>query len=156
MTLITWLWGRGDIHRTARLIGERLSGGSASPSLENRAGANAAAEAVVRAPADGYTLLLAHAVNAINATLYDKLISLHARPHAGCRPRAGSPCHCGQSVVPARTVPELIAYARAIRQSLHGGTRGLYHCSGSRIRSRETGLDLAHVPYPGDGPAIKD
>src|SRR5437868_5236454 len=101
----------------ARLMGQWLSERLGQQFLvENRpgAGTNIGTEAVVRAPADGYTLLLVGAPNAINATLYDKLSFNFLRDIA---PVAGISRECPVLVVhpsfPAKTVPEFIAYAKA-------------------------------------------
>jgi tripartite-type tricarboxylate transporter receptor subunit TctC len=101
----------------ARLLGQWLSERLGQPFIiENRAGAGTSigTEAVVRAPADGYTLLLATEANAINATLYDKLNCNFLRDIA---PVAGV-CRAPLVMVvnpsfPANTVPEFIAYAKA-------------------------------------------
>ena len=159
VSIILGFGAGGEIHRTAQLIGERLSERLGQPvNLENRAGANAAAEAVVRAPADGHTLLLAHAANAINATLYDKLnfnFTHDITPVAGLV-RVPLVIVVNPSF-PPRSVPELIAYARA-----NPGKVGMGLPAASTIVlaagsfTMTTGLDLTHVPYPGDGPAIRD
>src|SRR6516162_7601966 len=101
----------------ARLLGQRLSERLGQPFVvENRPGAagNLATEAVVRAPPDGYTLLLSNVANAINATLYDKLSFVFLRDIAP----VASIFHVPQVMVvhpsvPAKTVPEFIAYAKA-------------------------------------------
>ena len=107
--------GANDI--LARLMGQWLSERLGQPFvIENRpgAGSNIATEAVVRAPPDGYTLLLAGAPHAINATLYDKLNFNFIRDIA---PVAGISREANVMVVnpsvPAKTVPEFIAYAKA-------------------------------------------
>ena len=107
--------GSSDI--VARLIGQWLSERLGQPFLiENRlgAGTNIATEAVVRAPADGYTLLLTTVSNAINATLYEKLNFNFIRDVA---PVAGLSREANVMLVnssdPAKTVPEFIAYAQA-------------------------------------------
>jgi tripartite-type tricarboxylate transporter receptor subunit TctC len=106
----------GGVDIVARLMGQWLSERLGQPFLvENRTGAatNIATEAVVRAPADGYTLLLVHAANAMNATLYDKLNFNFIRDIA---PVAGIIVVPNFMVVnpsvSAKTVPELIAYAK--------------------------------------------
>src|SRR5262249_6391276 len=107
----------GGTDTLARLIGHWLSERLGKPFIvENRPGAasHIATEAVVRAPADGYTLLLVHSSNAMNATLYDKLNFNFIRDIA---PVAGIIVVPNVMVVnpsvPAKTVPELIAYAKA-------------------------------------------
>ena len=101
----------------ARLIGQWLSERLGQPFvIENRpgAGSNIATEAVVRAPADGYTLLLVGAPNAINATLYDKLNFNFIRDIAPVASISREPSvMVVNPSVPAKTVPEFIAYAKA-------------------------------------------
>ena len=107
----------GSTDVLARLMGQRLSVRLAQPFLvENRPGAtgNIGTEAVVRAPADGYTLLLATTTNVVNAAVYDNLNFNFTRdivPVAGVM----NTCHVMvvHPLVPARTIPEFIAYARA-------------------------------------------
>jgi tripartite-type tricarboxylate transporter receptor subunit TctC len=113
----------GNFDIVARLIGQWLSEQFHQPVIiENRAGAssNLATEAVVRAPADGYTLLLGGAVNAVNATLYENLGFNFIRDLA---PVAGVVRFPNVMTVnasfPARTVPEFIAYAKAIRAKVN-------------------------------------
>jgi tripartite-type tricarboxylate transporter receptor subunit TctC len=107
----------GSVDITARLIGQWLSERLGQPFvIENRpgAGANIGTEAVVRAPGDGYTLLLASQTNAVNATLYNKLNYNFIRDIA---PVVGISREPNVMVVnpsfPAKTVPEFIAYAKA-------------------------------------------
>ena len=129
--------------------------------IENRpgAGGNIGTEAVVRAPADGYTLLLVGTANAINATLYDKLNFNFIRdiaPVAGVI-RAPNVMVVNPSV-PAKTVPEFIAYAKAnpgkINMASAGnGTAG--HMAGELFKMM-TGVDMVHVPYRGAAPALTD
>src|SRR6476646_5388916 len=101
---------------TARLLGQWLSERlGRSFVVENRPGAagNMATEAVVRSPADGYTLLLVNSSNAINATLYDKLNFLFLRDIAPVAGILRAPLVLeGHPSVPASTVPEFIAYAK--------------------------------------------
>ena len=107
--------GGADI--TARLIGQWLSERLGQPFIiDNRpgAGSNIATEAVVRAPADGYTLLLVGAFNAVNATLYDKLNFVFVRDIAPVVSFFRGPnVLVVNPSVPAKSVPELIAYAKA-------------------------------------------
>src|SRR5262249_19631104 len=129
--------------------------------IENRVGAggNIATETVVRAPADGYTLLLVCAPNAINATLYQKLNFNFIRDIA---PVAGI-IHTPSAVVvnpsfPARTIPELISYAKAnpgkvnVASAGNGSTTHL----ASELFKMMAGVNLLHVPYRGGGPALTD
>jgi tripartite-type tricarboxylate transporter receptor subunit TctC len=122
----------------ARLLGQWLSERLGKPFVvENRPGAagNMATEAVVRAPADGYTLLLVNSSNAINATLYDKLSFLFLRdiaPVAGIL-RAPLVLEVHPSV-PASTVPEFIAYAKSNPGKLNMASAGIgsvHHLTGS-------------------------
>jgi tripartite-type tricarboxylate transporter receptor subunit TctC len=115
--IIVGLAAGGPADLVARLIAQWLSERLGQPFLvENRTGAatNIATEAVVRAPADGYTLLFVTAANAINTSLYEKLsfnLSRDIVPVASLI-RAPSVLEINPSV-PARTVPEFIAYAKA-------------------------------------------
>jgi tripartite-type tricarboxylate transporter receptor subunit TctC len=129
--------------------------------IENRpgAGSNIAAEAVVRAPPDGYTLLLIFSANAINATLYDKLNFNFARditPIASIV-RVPHVLEVNPSV-PTKTVPEFIAYAKANPGKLNmasGGNGTPAHVSGELFKMM-TGVVMLHVPYRGAGPALTD
>jgi tripartite-type tricarboxylate transporter receptor subunit TctC len=138
---------------TARLIGQWLSERLGRQFvIENRpgAGGNIATEAVVRAPADGYTLLMVGGYNAINATLYDKLKFNFIRDIA---PVAGiirvSNVMAVNPSVPAKTVPEFIAYAKANPGKLTMGSP-VYgsspHVSGELFKMM-TGVDMLSVPY---------
>jgi tripartite-type tricarboxylate transporter receptor subunit TctC len=145
--------GISDI--VARLIGQWLSERLGQPFvIENRPGAasNIAAEAVARAPADGYTLLLVSGGNAINATLYDKLNFNFIRDIApiACIVRAPYVMVVNPSV-PAKTVPEFIAYAKANPGKVNyasGGSGSGLHVSGELFKLM-TGIDMLHVPYRG-------
>jgi tripartite-type tricarboxylate transporter receptor subunit TctC len=152
--------GGSDI--TARLIGQLLSERLGQPVIiENRAGAGTdiAAEAVVRAPPDGYTLLWVTAPNAINATLYDKLNFNFIRDIA---PVAGIGRFSGVMVVhpsfPAKTVPEFIAYAKANPCKLNMASSGIGsmgHVTGELFKMM-TGVNTVHVPYRGAAPALTE
>jgi tripartite-type tricarboxylate transporter receptor subunit TctC len=146
----------------ARLIGQWLSERLGRPFvIENRAGAatNIATEAVVRAPPDGYTLLVVAQVNAINATLYDKLNFNFIRdiaPVAGIM-RVPSVMEVNPSV-PPKTVPEFIAYAKANPGKLNMASAGngtSSHVSGELFKMM-AGIDMLHVPYRGAAPALTD
>jgi tripartite-type tricarboxylate transporter receptor subunit TctC len=152
--------GTGDI--VARLIGQWLQERLGQPLvIENRPGAagNIATEAVVRAPADGYTLLLITPPNVINATLYDKLNFNFIRDIAPIASTIRLPNVMQvHPSVPAKTVPEFIAYAKAHPHMLNmasagNGTSG--HVSGELFKMM-TGVDMVHVPYRGGAPAITD
>jgi tripartite-type tricarboxylate transporter receptor subunit TctC len=152
--------GPADI--VARLIAQWLSERLGQPFVvENRPGAGTtiATEAVVRAPPDGYTLLLAATPAAINATLYEKLNFNFIRdivPVASLI-RAPSVLEVNPSV-PAKTVPEFIAYAKANPGKLtmaSGGIGAPSHLFGELFKFM-TGVNLVHVPYRGAAPAVTD
>jgi len=146
----------------ARLIGQWLSERLAQQILvENRpgAGGNIGTEAVVRAPADGYTLLVVGAPNAINTTLYDKLSFNFVRDIA---PVAGIVRSTLVVVVhpsvPAKTVPEFIAYAKAHpgkAAMASAGNGSSTHVSGELFKMM-AGVDMIHVPYRGGAQAMTD
>jgi tripartite-type tricarboxylate transporter receptor subunit TctC len=152
--------GGSDI--TARLIGQWLSERLGQPFvIENRpaGGGNIGTEAVVRASPDGYTLLMAGAYNAINATLYDKLNFNFIRDIA---PVATISRNTYVMVVhpsmPAKTVPEFIAYAKAHPRKVNMASAGIGsppHVSGELFKMM-TGADMVHVPYRSGGPALTD
>jgi tripartite-type tricarboxylate transporter receptor subunit TctC len=152
--------GPNDI--VARLIGQWLSERFGRQFvIENRTGAggNIGTEAVVRAPADGYMLLLVTSSNAVNATLYDKLNYNFIRdiaPVAGIM-RVPNVMVVNPSV-PAKTVPEFIAYAKANPGKINMATAGngsTPHISGELFKEM-TGVDLVPVAYRGGGPALID
>src|SRR5436190_10002058 len=152
--------GANDI--VARLIAQRLSERVGQPFIvENRpgAGTDIAAEEVVRAPADGYTLLQLGLSGAVNVTLYDKLNFNLIRdivPVAGLF-RAPSVLEVNPSV-PAKTVPEFIAYAKANPGKLNMASSGMgtpSHIFGELFKFM-TGVKLVHVPYRGAAPAVTD
>ena len=129
--------------------------------IENRAGAgsNLAVEAAINAPPDGYTLLLVGATNAINATLYEKLNFNFIRdiaPVAGIiRVPLIMEVHPS---VPAKTVAEFIAYAKANPGKINMGSGGIgttLHVSGELFKMM-AGVDMLHVPYRGAGPMLTD
>jgi len=129
--------------------------------IESRpgAGGNIATEVVARAPADGYTLLLATSANAINATLYDKLNFNFIRDMA---PVAGL-VRVPQVIevhpsIPAKTVPEFIAYAKANPGKLNMASAGngtVQHVAGELFKIM-AGVDMQHVPYRGQSQALID
>ena len=129
--------------------------------IENRPGGgnNIGTEAAVRAPADGYTLLMVNTVNAINATLYEKLNYNFIRDIAPVASIARAPFVMEiHPSVPARTVPEFIAYAKAnpgkINMASAGNGSGA-HVSGELFKML-TGVEMLHVPYRGAAPALTD
>jgi len=152
--------GGADI--VARLMGQWLSERLGQQFIiENRPGAasNIATEAVVRAPADGYTLLLVTIPNVINATLYDKLNYNFIRDIAPVASidRVPNVMEVHPSV-PTRTVPEFIAYAKANPAKINmasGGNGTSQHVAGELFKMM-TGVNLVHVPYRGAGPALVD
>jgi tripartite-type tricarboxylate transporter receptor subunit TctC len=129
--------------------------------VENRpgGGTNIGTEVVVHAPADGYTLLLVNLTHAINATLYEKLNYNFIRDIA---PIAGI---VGVSnvveihpSVPAKTLPDFIAYAKVNPGKINMGSAGngsSSHMAGELFKMM-AGVDLVHVPYRGQGPAMTD
>jgi tripartite-type tricarboxylate transporter receptor subunit TctC len=152
--------GATDI--TARVIGERLSDRLGQQFLiENRPGAatNIATEQVIRATPDGYTLLMASAANAINATLYDHLNFDFVRDMAAVAGvvRMQNVLEVHPSV-PVSTVPELIAYTKTNPDKLSVGSAGIGspgHVSAELFKMM-TGAKMLHVPYRGIAPALSD
>jgi tripartite-type tricarboxylate transporter receptor subunit TctC len=146
----------------ARLIGQWLSDRLGQPFVvENRpgAGSNIAAEAVVRAPPDGHTLLMVSAGNAVNATLYSKLSFDFLRD---ITPVAGLIRSANVMVVnpsfPARTVPEFIAFAKANPGTItmaSGGIGSGPHMAGEMFKVMAQ-VQMRHVPYRGSPPALTD
>jgi tripartite-type tricarboxylate transporter receptor subunit TctC len=152
----------GGTDVVARLMGQWLSERLGQQFvIENRTGAatNIGTEAVVRAPADGYTLLLAQSVNSINATFYEKLNFNFIRditPVAGImrvpNVRVVNPS------LPAKTVPEFIAYAKANPGKINmatGGAGGADHMCGELFKMM-AGVNMVHVAYRGQSPALTD
>jgi tripartite-type tricarboxylate transporter receptor subunit TctC len=145
----------------ARLMAQFLSERLGQPFLiENRPGGGntLGTEAVVRAAPDGYTLLLVNAVNAINVALFEKLNYVNADivPVAGII-RVPLVMQVNPSV-PAKTVPEFIAYAKANPGKINmasAGTGSTPHVAGELFKMM-TGLDMLHVPYRGGAPAMTD
>ena len=152
--------GTNDI--TARLMGQWLSERLGQQFvIENRpgAGTNIATEMVVRAPADGYTLLLVGAYNAINATLYEKLNFNFIRDIAPVASIGRVPLiMVVNPSVPAKTVPEFIVFAKANPGKISmasAGNGSTPHVAGELFKMM-AGIDMVHVPYRGNGPAITD
>jgi tripartite-type tricarboxylate transporter receptor subunit TctC len=150
----------GGFDVVARLMGQWLSQRLGQQFIiDNRpgAGGNIGTEAVVRAPADGYTLLLVTAANTISTTLYEKLtfnLSRDIAPIAGIT-RVPNVTVVNPSV-PSKTVPEFIAYAKAHPGKLNmasGGNGTTAHLSGELFKMM-TGIDVVHVPYRGAAPAL--
>jgi tripartite-type tricarboxylate transporter receptor subunit TctC len=160
---VQWLVGfapGGGNDIVARLLGQWLTDrlGQAFV-IENRTGAagNVATAAVVRATSDGYTLLLVSSNNATNAGLYDNLSFNFTRDIAPVAAISrNSLVMVVSASVPAKTVPEFIAYAKANPGKVNmasAGTGGIGHLTGELFRMM-TGIDLVHVPYRGNGPAL--
>jgi tripartite-type tricarboxylate transporter receptor subunit TctC len=146
----------------ARLLGQKLSERLGRPFLiDNRPGAagNIATEAVVRAPADGYTLLFITSSNAINATLYDRLNFDFIRDVApvGSIARTSGVMEVNPSF-PAKTVPEFIAHAKAnvgkIAMATSGSGSGP-HIWGEMFKAM-AGVEMVPVPYRASPPALTD
>jgi tripartite-type tricarboxylate transporter receptor subunit TctC len=152
----------GGVDITARLIGQWLSDRLGQSFItENRAGAggNIGTEVVINSPADGYTLLLATVPNAVNASLYEKLNFNFIRdttPVAGII-RVPMVMLVNPSL-PVTTVPEFIAYAKANPGKINMASAGVGtapHMAGELFKMM-AGVDLVHVPYRGQGPALTD
>jgi len=146
----------------ARLVGQALSERLRQPwIIENRAGGstNIATQAVVNASPDGYTLLSVHTAGAVNATLYDKLNFHFIRDLAPVAPLAEAPLVMEVNPsVPARTVSDFIAYAKANPGKLNmasSGTGGASHIAGELFKMM-AGIDMLYVPYAGGPPALTD
>jgi tripartite-type tricarboxylate transporter receptor subunit TctC len=160
---VRWLVGfapGGGNDIVARLMGQWLQERFGQPFvIENRpgGGTNIATEAVVNAPPDGYTLLLAGLPNASNATLYGnlKFNFLRDTTPVGGIVRIANAMVVNPSV-PAKTIPEFIAYAKANPGKINMGSAGIAsagHLAGELFKL-VAGVDLVHVPYRGNGPAL--
>ena len=152
----------GPTDITARLIGQWLSERLGQQFVvDNRpgAGSNIAVDAVVRAPADGYTLLVVGATNAVNATLYEKLNFNFIRDIAPVAGMIRVPLIMEvHPSVPAKTVPEFIAFAKANPGKINmasGGNGTTLHVSGELFKMM-TGVNMIYVPYRGAGPMLID
>jgi tripartite-type tricarboxylate transporter receptor subunit TctC len=152
----------GGMDITARLIGQSLSERLGQQFVvENRpgAGGNIGAEAVVNAPPDGYTLLLAAVPNAVDATLYEKLNYNFIRdiaPVAGII-RVPHVILVNPSF-PAKTVPEFIGYAKSNPGKINmasAGNGSSPHMAGELFKMM-AGVNMVHGPYRGQGPALTD
>ena len=162
---VRWIVGAppgGALDIVARLMGQWLSERLGQPFvIENRpgAGTNIGTEAVAKAPPDGYTLLLISTPSAINATLYEKLNFNFIRDIAPVATITSQPfVMVVNPSVPAKTVPEFIAYAKAnpgqINMASAGNGTGP-HVAGELFKMM-AGVDMVHVPYRGSGPALTD
>jgi len=153
---VRWIVGfaaGGPAEILARLIGQWLSDRLGQPFvIESRpgAGSNVATEAVIRAPADGYTLLLVTTANAVNASLFDKLNYVFMRDIAPVAGLIRVPVVVEVNpAMPVKTIPELIAYAKAHPQELNMGSAGngtVQHIAGELFKMM-TGARMLHVSY---------
>jgi tripartite-type tricarboxylate transporter receptor subunit TctC len=152
----------GPTDLVARLISQSLSARLGQPIVvENRPGAgnNIATEAVVNAPADGYTLLLVNAANMINATLYEKLNFNFIRDIAPVASILRVPLVMEVNAsIPPRTISDFITYAKENPGKINmasGGTGTPQHVAGELFKLM-TGVNIVHVPYRGSAPALRD
>jgi tripartite-type tricarboxylate transporter receptor subunit TctC len=160
--LIVGLPAGGNIDIVARVMGQWLSERMGQPFvIENRTGAsgNIATEAVVRSPPDGYTLLVASATNAINQTLYDNIKFNFGRDTAPVASINRIPLVLEVNPsFPVKTVPELIAYAKANPGSVNMATppKGTGPYMAAELFNMMAGVDIVHVPYLGAPQALVD
>jgi tripartite-type tricarboxylate transporter receptor subunit TctC len=161
---VRWIVGYpagGGTDIFVRLLGQSLSERMGqSFVIENRSGAasNIATETVVRAPADGYTLLGFDAAAAINATLYDNLSFNFIRDVAVVGIIRGPLAVLVHPSVPAKTIPEFIAFAKANPGKISmasAGNGNATHLAGELFKVM-TNTDMTHVPYRGAAPAVTD
>jgi tripartite-type tricarboxylate transporter receptor subunit TctC len=152
----------GSVDIAARLVGQFLAERLGQQFIvDNRpgAGSNIGTEAVVNAPADGYTLLLCGSFNAISASLYSRLGFVFLRDIAPVAPVLRAPnIMVVNPSVPATSVPEFIAYAKAHPGRINMASTGngtTTHLSGELFKAM-TGVDMVHVPYRGNAPALTD
>jgi tripartite-type tricarboxylate transporter receptor subunit TctC len=152
--------GGNDI--IARLIGQWLTERLGQTFIiENRpgAGTNIATEIVINSPPDGYTLFVTNPSNAINATLYEKLNFDFMRDMLSVAGIAQAPAVLAiNSSIPAKTVTEFIAHAKAIPGRINMGSAGVGstgHLAGELFKMM-AGVNLIHVPYRGNAPALTD
>jgi tripartite-type tricarboxylate transporter receptor subunit TctC len=152
----------GALDIIARIVGQQLADRLGQPFVvENRpgGGTNIGIEAAVRAPADGYTLLLIPQSVTTNATLYENLSFNFIRDIAPVAMLSSLPLVMEVSPsVPAKTVGEFIAYAKSNPGKVamaSGGTGSASHVGGELFKLM-TGIDMLHVPYRGGSPALTD
>ena len=160
--LIVPLASGGATDIVARLMGQWLSEHLGQPVvIDNRpgAGGNLGTEMVVNARPDGYTILMASTTNAINETLYDKLSFNFIRDLVPVAPISrNSLVMVVHPSIPAKTVPEFIAYAKANPRKLNMASPcngSPNHVSGELFKMM-TGVEMVHVPYRSGGPALID
>jgi tripartite-type tricarboxylate transporter receptor subunit TctC len=160
--LIVGLAPGGATDILARLIAQWLTEHLGQPFIvENRPGAagNVATEAVVNMPPDGYALLMISSSNMINASLYDKLNYNFIRDIAPVASVAGVPLVMEvHPSVPARTVHEFIAYAKANPGKISMASAGIGNSThmAAELFKMMAGVNMVHVPYRGAGPALAD
>jgi tripartite-type tricarboxylate transporter receptor subunit TctC len=152
----------GALDILARLVGQWLTERLGQPFIiENRpgAGTNIGVEAVVRAPGDGYTLLLIPQSVTTNATLYEKLSFNFIRDIVPIAMISSLPLVMEVALsVPAKTVPEFIAYVKSNPGTISmasGGSGSMSHVGGELFKLM-THIDMLHVPYRGGAPALTD
>ena len=152
----------GGYDIVARLISQWLSERLGQQFvIDNRpgGGSNIGTEAVVRAPADGYTLLMVAPANAINTSLYEKLSFNFIRDIAPVASIARAPeVMLVNLSVPAKTIPEFIAYAKSKPGKINMASAGKgtpSHLAGELFKMM-TGVDMVHVAYRGAAPALTD
>ena len=150
--------GVGDI--LARLIGQRLSERLGQPFIiENKPGANTniATEEVTRSQPDGYTLIWITSANAINTTLYDNLNFNFNRDIVPVASLVRTPGVMEVNpAVPAQTVPEFIAYAKANPDKINFASGGILSRVSGELFKMMTGINMLDVPYRGVAPAMAD
>ncbi len=162
---VRWIVGfaaGGPQDIVARLLAQQLSERLGQQFvIENRAGAggNIGTEAVVRSPADGYTMLMIGPSATINATLYDNLSFVFLRDIAPVASiiRTSNVMEVHPSF-PAKTVPEFIAYAKANPSKINmasAGSGSSQHMAGELFKMM-AGIEMVHVPYRGAAPALTD
>jgi tripartite-type tricarboxylate transporter receptor subunit TctC len=153
----------GPLDTVARLLGQKVSEAVKQPLvIDNKpgAGGNIGADAVAKAPADGYTILMgAVATHAINPSLYPNMPYDAARDFAPITQVASTPnVLVVNPSVPASSVREFIAYAKAHPGKLNfgsGSTGSAGHLAGELFKTM-AGVEMTHVPYKGAGPAMND
>ncbi len=162
VTIIVPVPPGGALDILARLMGQWLSQRMGQPFvIENRpgGGTNIGVDVVVRAPADGYTLLLIPGSVTANATLYTKLNFNFIRDIAPIAMISSLPLVMEINLsIPAKTVPEFVAWAKANPGKVSmasGGTGSTSHIGGELFKMM-TGIDMVHVPYHGGAPALTD
>jgi tripartite-type tricarboxylate transporter receptor subunit TctC len=160
--IVVGLAAGGGVDILGRLMGQWLSERLGQPFIvENRAGAggNIGTETVVKAPADGHTLLLVNAANAINTSLYDKLGFKFDRDIVAVAGIARQPqVMLVSPSFPAQSIAEFIAYAKANQGKVNMGSAGNgtpSHLAGELFKMM-AGSDLVHIPYRGVAPALTD